>query len=112
MPRQSLRPEAGDSAQETVGKQMPRHRCGWPAGEWPALVIPHHDPASRVGVVAPGVLHVLGGACAIEDRLVVDLLDAERHLPAHPFNDAAHLPRALVTARLSAMAARMCAHMT
>ena len=47
MPRQPLRPEAGDSAQETaVGKQMPRQ----PLRRMALGVIPHHDPASRVGV--------------------------------------------------------------
>ena len=44
MPRQPLRPEAGDSAQETaVGKQMPRQ----PLRRMALGVIPHHDPASR-----------------------------------------------------------------
>ena len=88
MPQQPLRPENGR-----------------------ALVIPHHDPASRVGVVAPGVLHVLGGASAIEDRLIVDLLDAERHLTAHPLHDPAHLPWALVTATtVSAGSTIVCTH--
>ena len=77
---------------------------------WSLIMTPRHESLSVLG--QRGVLHVLGGASAIEDRLVVDLLDAERHLPAHPLHDAAHLPRALVTARLSALAARMCAHMT